>query len=65
MDQHTLLNCGVERARLIISFRFAFRFGHSGFYNNPTVLKLFLEKGRSITKILVMTNQIAVFLNFT
>ena len=31
--------CGVERARLarlIISFRFAFCFGHSGFYNNPT-----------------------------
>ena len=30
--------CGVERARLarlVISFRFSFRFGHSGFYNNP------------------------------
>ena len=35
------VSCGAERARLarlIISFRFSFRFGHSGFYNNPNLL---------------------------
>ena len=41
--QRYRVSCGAERARLahlIISFRFSFRFGHSGFYNNPFEIQL-------------------------
>ena len=39
--------CGVERARLaplVISFHFSFRFGHSGFYNNPDYYSLHTQR---------------------